>query len=429
MKNIKRRWKWVSKNRLLVITISIFLLEIILRFYNIGGLNPFGYDQVDNAWAAKNLIVNGKIPLVGMVAKGNSGVYIGPVYYWLISIFYFIFNLNPIASGVFAGVTSIFTFWSLFYVVKKVFSWEAAIIAVFINTVAFDGIFFDRVQWPVDFIPGISILIFYFLYKVITGNSKYIIYLALSIGFAFNIHFTAVFFPIMVFASLPFFPRTRETVKHILISIPIFIVWLIPNIIVQIQQGGSQTAHMSGYLNSYYHGFHLRRVVQLLGDAFIQFEKFAGSGVFKPLKYLLLPVFILYYLRKKNTDKMKFCYLVILWFLVPLLVFATYSGEITDYYFSINRFIVLMLMSYLIYEFFKIKQIAPKAIVVVTLFLYAVINIGSFISHHDIVLNDREKEVKKTIRMGGLIPYKEGAPESYLYFYYMTQIDPTRWRK
>ena len=50
--------------------------------------NPFGYDQVDNAWAAKNIIINHWYPLVGMVAKANSGIYIGPVYYYLIAVFY-----------------------------------------------------------------------------------------------------------------------------------------------------------------------------------------------------------------------------------------------------------------------------------------------------------------------------------------------------
>lgn len=38
-------------------------------------LNPFGWDQVDNAWAAQNMIVNHKFPLLGMVAKQNSGIY------------------------------------------------------------------------------------------------------------------------------------------------------------------------------------------------------------------------------------------------------------------------------------------------------------------------------------------------------------------
>src|SRR5438034_8178017 len=113
-----------------------------------------------------------------MVTKGNTGFYIGPVYYYLIALVYWITNLNPIASGIFAGITSICTFLVLFFVTRKLFSFTTALVAVFINTVCFNAIIFDRVQWPVDFIPAVSLLLFYFLYKVITGNPKYLLFLA-----------------------------------------------------------------------------------------------------------------------------------------------------------------------------------------------------------------------------------------------------------
>src|SRR6266568_2669914 len=123
---ILKHFLW--KNRKWIILFLIFGLELFLRFYQIEERNPFGSDQVDNAWAAKNLIVNHRVPLVGMVAKGNSGFYIGPVYYYLISIVYWLTNLDPIASGIFAGITGIFTFWVIFFVTRKLFSFSTALI-------------------------------------------------------------------------------------------------------------------------------------------------------------------------------------------------------------------------------------------------------------------------------------------------------------
>src|SRR3989344_9364449 len=190
MKKFKKYLKLLRNNKSVIIVLVIFLFELFLRFYDINGKNPFGWDQVDNAWAAMNLVVNGKLPLVGFEAKGNTGIYIGPVYYYLISFFYWIFNLNPIASGVFAGLTSIFTFWVIFYVSKKLFFTEVALIAVFINTFLISSVNFDRVQWPVNFMPSISLLIFYLLYKITQGDVGKIIFLALLVGFSFSIHFT-----------------------------------------------------------------------------------------------------------------------------------------------------------------------------------------------------------------------------------------------
>ena len=180
-----------------------------------------------------------------MVAKGNSGIYIGPFYYYLISIIYFLTNLNPIASGIIAGLTSIFTFWVLYYITKKIFNTKVAIFAVFINTVLYLGISFDKVQWPVAFVPSFSLIIFYLLYKVLMGDVKKIIPLAIVAGLAFSVHFTAIFFPLIIILSLPLFPRTKQSLKYILISLPLFLVWLIPNFIYQIQQSSANSVAAS----------------------------------------------------------------------------------------------------------------------------------------------------------------------------------------
>ena len=127
----------ILQRKLWVILIMIFAVHLFFRFYQLEERNPFGWDQVDNAWAAKNIIVEHKWPLVGMVAKQNTGFYIGPLYYYFIAPFYWIFNLDPIASPIAAGITSIVSFFVLFFITKKLFSFNVALMASFINTVSF----------------------------------------------------------------------------------------------------------------------------------------------------------------------------------------------------------------------------------------------------------------------------------------------------
>lgn len=414
-----KRLKSLLKDRAFLLVLLIFAFELFLRFYQIDTKNPFGYDQVDNAWAAKNLIFNHRFPLVGMAAKGNSGIYLGPFYYYLISLFYWIFNLNPIASGIFAGVTSIFTFWVLYFFSKKLFSTEVAIIAVFINTFVFPAIIFDRVQWNVDFIPSVSLIIFYLLYRITLGDVKKIMPLAMLVGLFYSIHFTAIFFPIIIFLTLPFFPRTKETLKYILISIPLFLVWLVPNIIYQLQQKVPDSNFMS-YFDNYYHGFHLTRVLQLTGDALIQFNPYSFWDKLTPLKFIALPVFFLIYLYKSlSRGKLIFCYLVLLWFVVPWFVFATYSGEISDYYFAINRFIALLIVSYFFARVWMIKNIIPKITVLVILTYIGTTNFLNYLPYKDVGLTVREKTAMQAVDQGTRIQFQVGVPESYLYWYYM----------
>lgn len=419
MRKIKKYWKIGAKNKLLIIVLVIFILELFLRFYQIDQRSPFGYDQVDNAWAAKNIIVDHSFPLVGFVAKGNSGIYIGPLYYYLIAIVYLIFDLNPISSGIFAGITSIFTFWSIFYVVKKLFSWKIAIIAVFINTIAFNAIMFDVIQTPVNFIPGISILIFYFLYKVITEDTKYLIPLSVIIGLSFHVHFTSIFYPIIVLSASIFFMWNRKTLWHILISIPLCLIWFVPNIIAQIN-GNSQGSHLVSYISTYYHGFHLRRMIQLIGDAIIQFDSYLFFDRIKPLKIIILPLFFLVYFWKSiSKDKLKFSYLVILWFLVPWVVFTVYSGEISDYYFRMSAPIALMIISYLIFRLFSSINLILKIIMVFIFSYYVFSNMNQLLNYKGTGFRQSEKYILELIKKGEEMGYKQGSSESYIYYYYM----------
>src|SRR3989344_2849338 len=101
------------------ILLFLFGATIFFRFYQMGDRNPFGYDQADFAWQAKEIVVDHKLPLLGPQAKLNSGIFMGPTYYYLSAVFYFLTNLDPMASGLFAGVTSLFTFLITYFITKK----------------------------------------------------------------------------------------------------------------------------------------------------------------------------------------------------------------------------------------------------------------------------------------------------------------------
>ena len=406
------------KHKLWIIFFLLLIAHIFLRFYQLEDRHPFGWDQVRDAWVSLDIIENNKYPLLGMVAKGNAGIYLGPAYYYFIAPFYYFTNLDPRASGIIAGFTSVITFLGLFFLVKKMFSLKVAFFAIFINTVTLTSIGFDRVQWSVALFPLVSLAILYTLFRIVSGNPKYIMSLAILLGFSFHLHFTAVFFPIIILLSLPFFSKTKKTLKYILISIPLFLIWLLPNIIAELQAKNVHTGNLFNYVGTYYHGFHLTRFLQLAPDAFIQFESFLFP-VIKILKYALLPIFFLIYIHRNEYKAKIFCYLVFLWFLVPWVAFSTYKGEISDYYFAINRYVVIAILAYLLNFIFEQKYIIVKLILVVLLCVYAYFNIANFFSSNgNGGLKQRRENVDKALREGKIINFIEGDPESYIYHIY-----------
>lgn len=406
-----------------ILLLIIFVLHIGLRVYQLEEKAVFGPDQVDNAWTAKNLIVNKKIPLEGMVAKANTGFYIGPLYYYYIIPFYAVTDLDPIASPIIAALTSIFTFFVLFFCIRGIFSREVAFVAVFLYAVASYAIGFDRIQWPVNFIVPVSLLIFYSLYKIIAGKSKYIFLLSILLGASLHINFTSVFFFILVFLALPFFPRNKKTLKYILLAIPLFLIFLIPSFFAELQSKASSSRHIASYVQTYYHGIHLVRVLQLAKDAFIEFDGMLYLPSLKILKYILLPLFALLYLRRHRTqEKMLVCYLMILWFLVPWGVFSVYRGEISNYYFSLTRPIVLIVISYLLVTVGRLPSIIPKITIVCVLLLFAYVNITAFFQSRVQNLSFYKQKMFPEAKAGGKHPFTAGSPESYLFYYYSRKL-------
>lgn len=412
----------------LVILLLLFIFHLFFRFYDLDGRTEFRWDQVDNAWAAKNILVNYKLPLVGMQAKQNSGFFIGPAYYYFIVPFYWIFDLDPVASGVIAGVTSIFTFFVLFYITKKLFSTYVALIALFIHTFSFAIITYDRFQWPVNFIAPISLIVLYMLYKSLMVNVKYLIPLALTVGFSFHINFTSVFYPIIILLTLPFIPRKRETIKYVLLSLLLSLVWFIPNIISEIQSQASPAKNMFNYLNTYYHGVHLVRILQVSSDAFVEFGILIILPILKPLKFLLFPLFGLVFIWKNfKKDRIFLFYLMTLWVIVPWFVFSTYSGEITNYYFAQTRLIAVITVSYLIYRLIQLKKIYITASLIAFFAYLTWFNVSLFAKHkvQGIGYFKEQGYIQAKESWGNEFTF--GAPESYVYYYYRNKIYNEPW--
>lgn len=420
---VKSNWKWGILGLL-------FVVFIISRFYELEKVTPFGWDQVDNAFAAKNILVDHKYPLVGMVAKGYSGFNIGSAYYYFVAFFYWIFDLYPIAAGYIAGISAIITFIVLFFVIKKLFSFDVALIAVFINTVSAFITTGDRVQWPVNLIIPLSMLIFYFLYKFLIGEIKYIYALATTIGVSLHIHFTSIFYFMLVFLSLPFFPRTKKALYHSLLALPVFFIWLIPHVIYTFTRNNSQVSNLHTYINQYYHGVHLTRILQLRHDAFIEFSTILRFRIIDSINFWFPIVFIMqFYFEHKNRERLIFCYLLALWFLVPWLVFSTYRGEISNYYFFITRPMVLMILAYFTWRVFTIRNYFPKIAVIFFWTYFTVTNINNYPSASENSLLNKKNKALYLLENNIPIHLDAGNIEEFYFYYYFKEYKKGNYEK
>lgn len=406
----KKNYVWIGFGILL-------LVNTFLQFYQLWERAHFGWDQVDVAWNAKKILVDSDYPIFGMIAKGNTGFHIGPAYYYLAAFFYKLTGLHPIASPLLAALSGVAGFCILFFVTRKIFSNNIALIAAAISTFSYYILQFDKIQWPVNFIAPVSLLVFYSLYKIATGSPKYFFLLATMLGISLHLHFTAIFYFILVILTLPFVPRNKNTFLYAICSLPLFLIWLIP-FGIAIAQGSNIGGTTTGYLQTSFHGLHARRVLQLTRDAFIEFQGILFFPYFACISFFFLPLFVIVYLYKNvQRDRLILCYLTVLWFVLPWLAFSTYSGEISNYYFSMTRPISLMILAFLTWKTI-IYRWYIGVIVVIFWIYYMLSNIQHYLRKPENEFDKKIMLAKERIKKGEPLELHLNAPEAYWQWYF-----------
>lgn len=400
-----------------IVLIILVSFHLFFRFFQLEERSSLGWDQIDSAWAAKSIVVDHTFPLRGPVAKGNTGIYMGPLYYYLISIVYFFTNMDPIASPIFGAITATINAFVLYWVTKKLFGEHVALVALFINTFAINVIYRDHIQNAIQFIVPVSYLIFYFLYRVITGSYRHLLHLAIMIGLSFHVDFTSVFYPMLVVCALAFFPKTKKALPYLIGSIALFALLVSPMLLAG--RHTSLATNFTTLFQTYYHGFHLQRILQLAFDAFISLENILQERALRPFVFFIVPTFmVIYWKQNKRPETLKLFYLIILWFIIPWLVLSTYKGELTTSYFSLPYNISIAMLGFLTWQMMLASNIIVRIVPIVWWVWYAFTNSTTFLNTVSGEMPRQRQDVISAIARKEEIPFKDGHADSYFYYYY-----------
>lgn len=397
-----------------ILFIPILIIGLYLRFYHIEEVLSFGWDQGRDAWAIRG-IIQGEYTLIGP-RTGIGHFHLGPVYYYFLLPFFYATNLDPMASNYFNIIANIINFVILFVVTKKIFNNHAAFFVTLIYATS-QYLMGSRVPWNVTLIPGIAALIFFSIIKVYQENHKWVFVAWTLSGFFFNLHFTAVFLPPIVIASFIFVKDKIRVLKYSLLSLPLYIVWFIPNILYDLQNFNADYYRIRDFLRDYYIGFHLRFMLHRLPDSLIQFGAILN---YPPISYLkfIVPVvflFVALFLGKEKKDRV-FAYLISLWFIIPLLGFTIYGGPISDYYFLYSAPMVLFVLWYLQEKLLQLKLKPIYILLIIFWAFYIYYNTkDSWIKPTYGGLRAQKDSVRSEIMSKRKIDYNEGDIRSYLY--------------
>lgn len=372
----------------------ILLLGFFTRIYKLESFFGYGHEQDLQAWIVKDILVDKHLRLIGQETSIH-GLFIGPLYYYILIPFFAVFNLNPISSYIPITIVSLLTLISVYYVFLNLYDKKTAIIACLIYAISPTITILDR--WVVPTQPTLlwTIWFYFVLVNFARGNFKVLPILIVLIGLIWHIHIAFVALLFLVFVAI-FWSRKKlfkELVKinkkYLVISLIISFILILPFIAFETRHNFQQ---IKGLLN-------INKPLE--GEAFELREgkykveviaEYINRVIWQPLFYqanpknpmitnipatLILFLVLIYFLYPKGKISKKEMLIFYLW-IVDVGASQYFSKRImSEYYFNNLVIISLIIFSIFISFVYSIKSL--KNLVILTLVVFSVYCLGQII--------------------------------------------------
>lgn len=252
-------------NRANLLLIAIFLLAIFLRINNIWKGMPFIGDQAWFYLSARDLVLEGNIPLVG-ITSSHTWLHQGAYWTYLLAPVLFMSKFNPVSGAYLSIFLDIFGLLVLYKMISKFFTKKLGFYVALLYASSPLIVANARMPYHTSPVPLLVILLLYFLLKWVSGEHKYIlaVFLIMSVLYNFNLA-TVVFWPVII--TLIFFGFYKRkswilktlNIKYFMLSIVSFVIPMLPILIYDIQNGFPQTVKFTGWF--FYKAYNFLRMI------------------------------------------------------------------------------------------------------------------------------------------------------------------------
>ncbi|MCX7928183.1 MAG: glycosyltransferase family 39 protein [Patescibacteria group bacterium] len=225
----------IKQNKLAYLFLLLLLIiAFFLRVYRAEDLIGFYYDQGRDALVIWRFWNEGKLFLVGPVT-GLAGIFLGPLYYYLIAPFYLLGRGDPIFVAYFLAFISTLALLVVYVLGKEMHSRTAGLFAVLLCAISYYIVLAGR--WVSNPTPILltSVLLLWALWEIAKGNkNSHILWPVVAFLVGASMQFesaSGVFYiPIVIIFSLVF-KSNFPSPKTFLISFFIFFLTLLPQIL------------------------------------------------------------------------------------------------------------------------------------------------------------------------------------------------------
>ncbi len=335
-KLIKNCWRMVSSTKFLIV--AILILNIFFRSYQAVERYGYAHDADLFSWIVKDIVDNKHLRLVGQLTS-SPGIYIGPLYYYLLVPFYLVTAMDPVGAILLSIVLGVLTALSFYWVFKKLYNQTAGLIALFLQSVMLSRIGPDR--WIVPTITSSiwEVWFFYCIVSILRGNFSVLPLLGLLVALIWHINFSLA--PILITVPLAMLiSRKLPKIRQLLNSVLVFLTASLPLLAFEFKHGFTQFKSLLDSFSVDQGGgsglekYHLVLQKVSANISYIFFYPKRDFNDYISLAMLLLPfVVALFLVKRKGFEKS--LYLVFFVWLASMIGFFSLSTKIvSEYYFS-----------------------------------------------------------------------------------------------
>jgi hypothetical protein len=318
----------------------IFALGLMLRLFGLLDITLAGDNLLH--WRIAGDITKGIFPLLGPRASLTGDFNLGPLYYYLLAIPYWIGRGDFRVAVIFFAVLNSLSIPLLYLVAKRWFSKTKSLKISLLIAVSAYFIQIQSFPWNPFVLPLFIIISLYFINKTDRKNLHNFIFACFSYAICLQLHATALFLlPVFIYLL----PVKIIPLRFYLLGLGAIILfsfpWIFANLTTNfsqlkaafliLSQGRAEQCSFISWLGNHGNGercfWYLRNT--LFAGRFLAVSVFAFNSI--PLALLSLLAVVVYFIKTKFKENQ---YLLV-WLLVPVLLFLFYTNSIYLHYFII----------------------------------------------------------------------------------------------
>lgn len=340
-----------------LVLLGILLLAAYMRLWRIADYLTFLGDEGRDVLVVKRMIVDGKLTLLGPTAS-VGGFFMGPVYYYFMAPFLWLWNLNPVGPAIGVALVGILTVYLVYLLGRRVGgSAYAGFVASLLYALSPVVIRFSRSSWNPNVVPFFSTSLILLLLDIVKKPTAWRFFLiGLILGIGVQMHYVFLFLYPVVLLWLLVHKEQRTYIWGYLRIIAGCLVGLSPMILFELRHDFSNTRGIISFVTAGKDtGFEILRFFPTVASVY---ERLFARLLFRlpdELQLAQLPqlvrvgwesvgviasvcmaVYMLFvFWKTKHPEKRDSLGLMLLWCTVAAGFFGLYRKNIYDYYFGI----------------------------------------------------------------------------------------------